>query len=293
MKFSLKATAIAISISNVISERQSEGGREQNEFVKRHIQQTVPIGGICSTMIPPSPLPPDDSSCWQWWDAPANGIILPGSPTPPKGCNYQPCQNAVCNCDPYCCESAWDLSCRGYFMSTGDTVENNYFVPGCSAKLLCCEPESAYPDPPIGGALPPVTMPAQPDNSYACIPGSGADCCVTMVPASYLAPDDSSCWQWWDVPPNGILSPGSPEPPKGCNYKPCQDAVCACDSYCCTTAWDLSCRGYALAPGDSVENNYFVNGCSARILCCEQESAYRPSCWWSRWWWHFSRANGY
>merc|ERR1711923_522902 len=102
-------------------------------------------------MIPPSFLPPDDSTCWQWWDPPANGVVSPGV-SPPKGCNYKPCQDAVCACDMYCCDTAWDLSCRGYHLNPSDIVDNNYFVDGCSAKMLCCEPESAYPDPPVGGA---------------------------------------------------------------------------------------------------------------------------------------------
>lgn len=104
----------------------------------------------CATMIPPSSFPPDDSTCWQWWTPPANGILSPGTP-PPKGCDYQPCQDAVCACDSYCCDTAWDLSCRGYETAQGDMAENNYFVDGCSAMMLCCEPESAVPKPPIGG----------------------------------------------------------------------------------------------------------------------------------------------
>merc|ERR1712151_1413005 len=110
------------------------------------------MGDCCETMVPPSFLPPDDSTCWLWWDPPADGQPVPGMHDPPKGCNYQPCQDAVCECDPYCCNTAWDLSCRGYEMHSGDEVENNYFVDGCSAKILCCEPESAFPDPPPGGA---------------------------------------------------------------------------------------------------------------------------------------------
>merc|ERR1711862_551346 len=55
-----------------------------------------------------------------------------------------------------------DLSCRGYHLHSSDTVDNNYFVDGCSAKMLCCEPESAYPDPPIGGAEIPITPPQSP-----------------------------------------------------------------------------------------------------------------------------------
>ena len=241
------------------------------------MQATVSDGGICPTMIPPSPLPPDDSTCWQWWTPPSDGVLPPGTPAPPSGCDYQPCQDAVCACDDYCCNVAWDLSCRGYFVDADDGTENNYFVPGCSAKLLCCEPESAYPDPPIGGAMPPnavaVEIVTSTETSFQCTPGT-AGCCETMIPPSYLPPDDSTCWQWWDPPANGVTVPGSSPTPKGCNYKPCQDAVCACDSYCCETAWDLSCRGYEGAQGDSTENNYFVDNCSAKILCCEPESAY-------------------
>merc|ERR1740121_1179417 len=249
----------------------------------------------CSTMIPPSFLAPDDSTCWQWWDPPASGVVPPGTVTP-KGCDYQPCQDAVCACDSYCCDTAWDLSCRGYEYAQGDVSQNNYFVDGCSAKILCCEQESAYPDPPIGGGIAgaiSVTGGAisggggsitvsktdveivgvKIDTSYQCTPGSNPNCCPTMIPPSFLAPDDSSCWQWWDPPADGVL-PSGVIPPKGCNYKPCQDAVCNCDNYCCDTAWDLSCRGYHLNPADVVDNNYFVDGCSAKILCCEPESAY-------------------
>ena len=49
---------------------------------------------------------------------------------------------------------ACDLSCRGHIDPQGDSTENNYFVDNCSAKISYCEPESAYPDPPVGGALP-------------------------------------------------------------------------------------------------------------------------------------------
>merc|ERR1719491_1352751 len=237
----------------------------------------------CSTMIPPSFLAPDDSTCWQWWDPPANGVVLPGTVTP-KGCDYQPCQDAVCDCDDYCCNTAWDLSCRGYEYAQGDASKNNYFVDGCSAKILCCEQESAYPDPPIGGAIAgaigisggnigvsggnvsggmagnisgdmtggnisggTVTgsgsmtggnisggtitrggisngningggvsggsiavsktdvniIGVQMDTSFQCTPGNNPLCCSTMIPPSFLAPDDSTCWQWWDPPANG------------------------------------------------------------------------------------------
>ena len=229
-------------------------------------------------MIPPAPLPPDDSTCWQWWNPPADGILPPGAAKPPTGCDYSPCQNAVCVCDNYCCETAWDLSCRGYYAQVGDGEENNYFVPGCSAKLLCCEPESAFPDPPVGASIAsnnavsiaaPLSNSKVTETSYQCEPGSPG-CCETMIPPSYLPPDNSTCWTFFTPPAGGSI--GMSKPPVGCDYKPCQDAVCACDPYCCTTAWDLSCRGYDGSQGDSTENNYFVDNCSAKILCCEPTS---------------------
>merc|ERR1719232_274080 len=260
--------------------------QRQTKFRARKAQQTISATGVCPTMIPPSPLAPDDSTCWQWWDPPANGI-LPTGETPPKGCDYKPCQDAVCECDNYCCDTAWDLSCRGYHLHSSDTVDNNYFVDGCSAKMLCCEPESAFPDPPIGGgiSMQEVTISQTKidvtknsidyntmDSTYQCTPGT-AGCCPTMIPPSFLPPDDSTCWKWWEPPADGILQEGD-NPTKGCNYKPCQDAICQFDKYCCDTAWDLSCRGYHLHSSDTVDNNYFVDGCSAKMLCCEPESAY-------------------
>merc|ERR1712003_457153 len=73
----------------------------------------------------------------------------------------------------------------------------------------------------------------QMDTTYQCTPGSNPNCCPTMIPPSFLAPDDSTCWQWWDPPANGIMKQGMPSPQKGCDYEPCKQAVCACDSYCC------------------------------------------------------------
>ena len=39
-------------------------------------------------------------------------------------------------------------------MSAEDTIDNNYIVKGCSAKMLYCEPKSEYPNPLVGGSLP-------------------------------------------------------------------------------------------------------------------------------------------
>ena len=95
---------------------------------------------------------------------------------------------------------------------------------------------------------------------YQICESGSLGCCNTLIPPAYVPPNDSSCWLWWDPPVDGVMKTGL-LPPKSCDYEPCQDAVCACDSYCCETAWDLSCRGYEGAQGDSTGNNYFVDDC--------------------------------
>merc|ERR1712176_1615560 len=136
------------------------------------------------------------------------------------------------------------------------------------SKILCFEQESAFPDPPVGGAMgySETTMNlayeqigmTTTSSNVACAPGS-PNCCSTMIPPSQIPPNDSSCWQWWTPPSNGVVTnPGVI--PKGCDYTPCQNAVCACDDYCCNTAWDESCRG---------NGNSFVTNCNAASLCCE------------------------
>jgi Thrombospondin type 3 repeat len=42
------------------------------------------------------------------------------------GCDDSVCQAAVCACDPFCCDTAWDLACA----TTG-------FIEGCGAEILC------------------------------------------------------------------------------------------------------------------------------------------------------------
>merc|ERR1719253_2321254 len=106
--------------------------------------------------------PPDTSNCWQWNVPEVNFGEQ-------KGCDYDKCAAAVCECDPFCCSDSWDLSCRGYKESPTDLFKDNPFNPGCSASILCCEQEEAVPDPPVV-----------------------ANCAT----AGWMPPDDSTCWQW-------------------------------------------------------------------------------------------------
>jgi len=271
---------VACSLVTVVTCSSKDNERtttRPNYRVRRNLNEITSVNGICSTMIPPSFLAPDDSTCWQWWTPPSNRVV-PSGVVPPRGCDYKPCQDAVCACDDYCCNSAWDLSCRGYSSAQGHGT--NYFVNGCSAKMLCCEQESAYPEPPASGKMGLVTYNSGPTmkiaydesanvalnieaTNAACSPTS-PNCCNKMNPPSQIPPDDSTCWQWWTPPTNDAVSTMEVVP-KGCDYAPCQKAVCACDDYCCETAWDLSCRG-----GSTFE----LNPCNAENLCCEPPSAF-------------------
>ena len=44
------------------------------------------------------------------------------------GCETPTCCNLVCACDPFCCETTWDVSCA----TTGSNS-----APGCGAQILC------------------------------------------------------------------------------------------------------------------------------------------------------------
>ena len=41
-------------------------------------------------------------------------------------------------------------------MHKSDSQRGNYFVSGCNASQLCCEPQEAFPKPPPQPVLPPI-----------------------------------------------------------------------------------------------------------------------------------------
>lgn len=75
-------------------------------------------------------IPSKSSSCWKY---------STGDDQSQQGCDNQACEAAVCECDMYCCSTSWDLNCRGHLDPDPDKIWDNYFTPGCSASILCCE----------------------------------------------------------------------------------------------------------------------------------------------------------
>jgi len=76
------------------------------------------------------PTPPKTSTCWRY---------NAGTDQSQTGCDNQSCEEAVCACDMYCCTTSWDLNCRGHLGPDNTKLWDNYFTPGCSASILCCE----------------------------------------------------------------------------------------------------------------------------------------------------------
>jgi len=207
----------------------------------------------------PEQIPKDKSTCWQWN---VDGVKYDYNKQQ-KGCDHKLCEEAVCNCDPYCCTTSWDLSCRGFQVTSNDKSADNFHVNGCSASLLCCEPITAYPKPPLPHNPIPI-RPSKPNYYQKC------------EKQNWTPPDDSTCWKWNVVQNNTSMSitKNNLILQKGCDYKLCQDVVCDCDSYCCDVSWDLSCRGVQMSLNAGNADNYFSPGCSASILCCESDAAY-------------------
>ena len=89
--------------------------REMQENFQCDPTTKIDVSFCFETVKLPSFLPECNLSCWCLWMPPADGV-LPACTTPPKGCVHSPCQDALCICGSYKCNSAWDESCRGYFV---------------------------------------------------------------------------------------------------------------------------------------------------------------------------------
>ena len=207
---------------------------------------------FCPSIYNNTPSP--SSTCWNWNKI--DDVIKQ------KGCDNAACENAVCSCDPYCCEQSWDLSCRGYLHDSKEIMDN-YFIPKCSASILCCEEESATNPNPVTYNNKKVSLQEyKNDLNFIVTLNQNDQYCENL---QTNAPDiDSNCWDWT----NPEFNYGSQ---KGCDHKACQDAVCACDPFCCSDSWDLSCRGWANDINGTIIDNPWVPGCSASKLCCEPD----------------------
>jgi len=159
------------------------------------------------------------------------------APHAPGGCADSACCHAVCEEDPYCCESAWDMICVN------------------SAQELCdCAPPQS-----CGGG-----------GDCCALGGNGSPGCDNSACCEFVCElgDPMCCevqWDAWcanlarvlceDCPP-AVCNPdtfgsccfthGSP----GCNDPTCCEMICEVDPFCCESFWDSQCAEQAEAMCD-------------------------------------------
>lgn len=148
-----------------------------------------------------------------------SGDCFVPSPSGAPGCGDAACCAATCNLDQFCCDVNWDASCAGEAQGV------------CTGSFPACAPGSG------SCGVPDAT------------PGCGVDCC------NRVCMDDPFCCltAWDEICVDEAesmcflactLSAGScsaTHPTPGCNLKPCCQAVCSDDSFCCDTEWDEFC----------------------------------------------------
>jgi hypothetical protein len=152
-----------------------------------------------------------------------NGECLVAHPTP--YCNDPACCDAVCRDDPLCCAQSWDSMCAAAAYAR------------CASACGTNEAGHCWAEHELPGC-------------------SHGDCCghvCVMDPACCTVQWDANCVTAADDPRNAAYCkrpiPGSPTAGEPCtphdnpatNNKPCGDAVCALDAYCCQFAWDSNC----------------------------------------------------
>lgn len=229
----------------------------------------------------------DPSCCAVQWDqgcatlaqaVPLCGCPLPVCPqieggkhncftTGTPGCVDDSCCGQVCLQDPSCCEVAWDSGCVALAIQlcngcghpdAGDCCVGNG-TPFCNNRTCCelvCESDPACCAQSWDGAC----------ASHAAAIDVCA--CPPLVPC---LTSSESCF----------VPHGSP----GCNDIECCQAVCAQDAFCCTVAWDASCKAQAntLCGGCGTPGNgccfapHASIGCNG-AACCRLVCQVDPRC---------------
>ncbi|WP_437321325.1 hypothetical protein [Sorangium sp. So ce385] len=143
-------------------------------------------------------------------------VCDPGAPLDP-GCD--PCAQAVCAADPYCCSNEWDRVCVEQAANTcgvvcQDACEHDLCSPGGALDSQC--------DPCVSAVC--AADPYCCNNSWdrACVERAANTCGLTCTQACS----------------HDLCSAGDGLDP-ACD--PCASAVCAADPYCCDNAWDARC----------------------------------------------------
>ena len=223
----------------------------------------------------------DPNCCSQTWDlactqlaalycldcgGPLSGSCCHAQLTP--FCNDPLCCDRVCNIDPYCCNTRWDVACvelantecNLWNCRCGDPAAGDcrsaHGNPGCS-DFDCCNAVCL---------LDPWCCTVSWD--YSCINIASQEC--TTNPACGDA-GSGSCYVRHQNP--------------GCDDAGCCDRVCEVDPLCCEITWDDDCVRFAeevcTRCGDVLAGSCFAphaESACANYLCCEAVCKVDPFC---------------
>ncbi len=188
----------------------------------------------------------------------AGSCFLPhGTP----GCDNVACCVAVCEVDPFCCDTAWDLICKNEANSICGNCGNPaagscyepHINPGCDDAECCrlvCEVDPYCCE---------VTWDGQCKDEANQLCGNCGD------------PDAGNCFEAHPTP--------------GCNNMSCCRVVCEADPFCCDVQWDSICADEAQDlcgdPACPAAGNCFLPhgtpGCSDGV-CCKKVCLIDPFC---------------
>lgn len=257
---------------------------------------SFPCGdGVCGDGENCSTCPVDCGFC-------TGDCCLPGAS---PGCNDSLCTDCVCGNDSTCCDVAWDLECAGSAVTICAPACSECEAPGgscidaancsllCGGDLLCLANCAAAAAPDSGVLANDVVSCALASGCSTdsplpelvgcitefCLPEFGA-CFVDSFPCG-----DGVCGDGEDCatcPGDCGTCEGScclPGEQAGCDDGACQNCVCANDSFCCSTAWDVTCAGQAVtlcspvcaecaAPtGSCIDAANCSLGCGGDLVC--------------------------
>ena len=213
-----------------------------------------------------------DQSCAQRAAIVCNGCgdIRSGSCFTPHGspsCLDRQCCNDVCDLDPTCCASEWDILCV------------------LTAGTICVDTGIACGDPRTRPCSVPSYLPACEDQN-CCLTICGIDptCCSRAWDETCAATAGVGC-----AAASGCPGPGSPlvvHAQGGCSDLECCSAVCSVDPTCCSFGWNERCVTIAKSicwsfgdcPGEEpCSSPHPTPGCSD-ATCCSVVCDFDPLC---------------
>jgi hypothetical protein len=181
-----------------------------------------------------------------------------GSP----GCEDAACETAVCDADPFCCDTEWDQICADGAAKLCGKLCGGPPPTGCPGEGDCCEANGTP------GC----------DDAACCEAVCVADAFCCDVEWDQICADSAAklCGKLCGGPPpkgsDCCIANGSP----GCDDAECEAVVCEADTFCCDTDWDQICADAAADLCGDLCGGPPPTGCPGEGDCCEANGT--PGC---------------